>query len=282
MALPRIAHLGADPPLERGASPAPGGCELAARHRRAAPHTPSRRASSRSPSRGVGFDQLRSTRAGAASRPRHEPAPAAIVASTRGIWSLRATSTTCTGPAPPVATIVNSRGSWPFSAMWMRAAAAMFSFTMSQMPHATSVAESFELSRRASEAPPRARSRLELHLAAEEVVGVEIAQHEIGVGHRRLGPALAVARRARDRRPRSPGPTLSSPSSFTCAIEPPPAPISIRSMLGMRIGSPEPRLKRCTRAALEAVRDRAARRRPRRTLSRWCRPCRTRVSGRCR
>ena len=33
-----------------------------------------------------------------------------------------------------------------------------------------------------------------------------------------------------------------------CAIEPPPAPISIRSMLGIRIGNPEPRLKRDTRA----------------------------------
>src|SRR3954464_3360922 len=33
------------------------------------------------------------------------------------------------------------------------------------------------------------------------------------------------------------------------AIEPPPAPISIMSMTGALIGRPEPRLKRCTRAA---------------------------------
>ena len=33
------------------------------------------------------------------------------------------------------------------------------------------------------------------------------------------------------------------------AIEPPPAPISIMSITGALIGRPEPRLKRCTRAA---------------------------------
>jgi hypothetical protein len=33
------------------------------------------------------------------------------------------------------------------------------------------------------------------------------------------------------------------------AIEPPPAPISIMSTTGVLIGMPEPRLKRCTRAA---------------------------------
>ena len=35
--------------------------------------------------------------------------------------------------------------------------------------------------------------RVEGHLAAEEVVGVEAAQHHVGVGHRGLGAALAVA-----------------------------------------------------------------------------------------
>src|SRR3954471_7089929 len=50
-------------------------------------------------------------RAGAQSSRRPERAPAAIGTMTRGMRSLRATSTACTGPAPPVATIVNSRGS---------------------------------------------------------------------------------------------------------------------------------------------------------------------------
>ncbi len=47
-----------------------------------------------------------------------------------------------------------------------------------------------------------ARGRgIELQLAAEEAIGVEPAEHEIGVGHRRLGAAIAIAggagRRAR-------------------------------------------------------------------------------------
>ena len=41
------------------------------------------------------------------------------------------------------------------------------------------------------------RPRVEGHVAAEEVVGVEDAEQQIGVGDRRLGAALAVAGRAR-------------------------------------------------------------------------------------
>ena len=37
---------------------------------------------------------------------------------------------------------------------------------------------------------------VELHVAAEKVVGVEQAEHEVGVGHRRLRSAAAVAGRA--------------------------------------------------------------------------------------
>ena len=43
---------------------------------------------------------------------------------------------------------------------------------------------------------PRAPCRVEPHLAAEEISGIEPAQHQIGVGHRRLGAAAAVAGRA--------------------------------------------------------------------------------------
>jgi len=45
------------------------------------------------------------------------------------------------------------------------------------------------------------------------------------------------------------GPTLRSPISSTSAIEPPPAPISISSMVEMRIGRPLPSMKRFWRAA---------------------------------
>ena len=62
---------------------------------------------------------------------RIEPTPEAIGHNTRGTRSRRATSTACTGPAPPVATMVNCRASRPRSAICVRAAAAMFSLTMS-------------------------------------------------------------------------------------------------------------------------------------------------------
>ena len=47
------------------------------------------------------------------------------------------------------------------------------------------------------------RVPVEPHLAAEEEVGVEVAEHQVGVGHGRLRAAEAVADRARAARPRS-------------------------------------------------------------------------------
>ena len=43
------------------------------------------------------------------------------------------------------------------------------------------------------------RGEIELHLAAEEAVGAEAAEHQVGVGDGRLGAAEAVADRARRR-----------------------------------------------------------------------------------
>ena len=37
---------------------------------------------------------------------------------------------------------------------------------------------------------------IELHLAAEKIIRIEITEHQIGVGHRRLRAALAIAHRA--------------------------------------------------------------------------------------
>ncbi len=68
-----------------------------------------------------------------------------------------------------------------------------------------------------------ARRVVELARAAEKVVGIEIAEHEIGVGDGGERPAMAVAGRARDRAGalRS---DLNIPPASTWAIEPPPAP----------------------------------------------------------
>ncbi len=83
---------------------------------------------------------------------------------------------------------------------------------------------------------------VEPHLAAEEEVGVEVAQHEVGVGHGRLRAAEAVAT-GPGRAPALSGPTRSRRSASTRAIEPPPVPISIISITGTLIGSPLPFLK---------------------------------------
>src|SRR5690606_3154658 len=43
------------------------------------------------------------------------------------------------------------------------------------------------------------RVTVETHLAAEEAIGVEVAEHEVRIGDGRLGAAAAVAYRARHR-----------------------------------------------------------------------------------
>ena len=67
-------------------------------------------------------------------------------------------------------------------------------------------------------------------------LGADDAEAAIGVGDRRLGAAAAVAGRARARRRRCAGPTLSTPSASSQAIEPPPAPMDDTSTAGMKTG----------------------------------------------
>ena len=86
---------------------------------------------------------------------------------------------------------------------------------------------------------PSQRSRsVEPHLAAEEIVGIEAAQRDVGVGDGGLGAAAAIADRVPDRRRRSAGPTLSAPTSSIQAMLPPPAPTSTTSMTGTITGWP--------------------------------------------
>src|SRR5262249_39306489 len=78
---------------------------------------------------------------------------------------------------------------------WMRAAAAMFSLTTRWMPHAASVSPR---PRGPANAAPGGRRRSEdgePQAPAEEEVRVEIAEDEVGVGHRGLPAAEAVAHR---------------------------------------------------------------------------------------
>ena len=80
------------------------------------------------------------------------------------------------------------------------------------------------------------RGNVELHFAAEEVVGVEPAQQHIGVGHGRLRPAAAVAGGSGNRAALC-GPTRNELPSPTRAMLPPPVPTSKMSIIGIWIGS---------------------------------------------
>ena len=85
--------------------------------------------------------------------------------------------------------------------------------------------------RRASSSARSARLDVEPHLAAEEAVGAEPAEHEVGVGDGRLGAAAAVADRAR-LRARALRPDMQARRPSTRAIEPPPVPTSWMSIIG--------------------------------------------------
>ena len=101
-----------------------------------------------------------------------------------------ATALACSGPAPPKATSANSRGSWPRWTLMTRSAPAMFSLTIRRMPSAAaSTVSPIGVRDRAHRGPRRVD--VERHLAADQV-GREVAEHDVGVGHGRLGPALAV------------------------------------------------------------------------------------------
>ena len=73
------------------------------------------------------------------------------------------------------------------------------------------------------------RRRVERDPAAEEVVRVDVAEHDRGVRDRRLGAAAAVAGRARAPRPRSAGRRAAGRRESIQAMLPPPAPMLFTS-----------------------------------------------------
>ena len=172
-------------------------------------------------------------RDGATSRPSAASTPAAAGQTTWPTPSRRATPSAWTGPAPPKATSAYiGAGRAPRSATWIAAApATMFSLTTC----VDAVRRRRPTSGRAGSAE-LALDRLargldvERHPPAEEVAGVEVAEHEVGVGDRRLACRRARSRPGPGSAPALRGPTFSRPSSSTRAIEPPPAPISISSI----------------------------------------------------
>ena len=112
--------------------------------------------------------------------------------------------------------------------------------------------------------------------------GIVAAEHQVGIGHRGLRAAAAVAGRARDRRRRFPARPRCGPCCRHAAIEPPPAPISTISITGIRSGRPEPLLEAADAGDLEGcARSAAGSRRSGRSW-RSCRPCRRTARWRCR
>ena len=112
----------------------------------------------------------------------------------------------------------------------------MFSLAMST----TACAASIRSSRRRS---PSSSTRcsafglLEPDGATKEVVRVETTQHEIGVGHGDLLASRVIADRAGSAPALWGRPGGDRPLSIQ-AIEPPPAPMVVRSIVGVATGSP--------------------------------------------
>ncbi len=98
----------------------------------------------------------------------------------------------CKGVAPPKAQSVKSRGSRPRSISTERSAPIMLVSTIRAI--ASAVASTSWPSCSATRATAaRAAATSSCIAAAEEIVGVDPAQHEVGIGHRRLAAAAAVA-----------------------------------------------------------------------------------------
>ena len=128
--------------------------------------------------------------------PSAEKLPGSFGMTTRGIEISRAIATACSGPAPPKAISVVSRGSMPRLTETARTASDMAPSAMVVIPSAASTVPSPSRSPIAADRGLGERA-VELHVAAEEARAVEAAEHEIGVGHRRRLAAAAVAGRAR-------------------------------------------------------------------------------------
>ena len=100
-------------------------------------------------------------------------------------------------------------------------------------------------SRRPARSAASRRRDVERHAAAEEEAGIVVAEHQVGVGDRRLRAAPAVAGRAGIGAGGMRADLAAGRPRRCAAIEPPPAPISIMST--------DRRLDRQAGALLEAV-----------------------------
>ena len=114
----------------------------------------------------------------------------------RAMPSSSARAQACSGPPPPNATSVKSRGSRPRSTVTMRSTLAIASSTSVTMPAAVASTVNRERAAPASRRRHAARAASIANAAAEQVMRIEPAEHDVRVGDGRA-IRLAVARRAR-------------------------------------------------------------------------------------
>ena len=110
--------------------------------------------------------------------------------------SSRASAVACSGPAPPKANSAKSRGSWPRDTDTMRIAPAIFMLpSRSTAPAAAIAVEAGGLADPFLENRPHMLDGDRL-IDRQQLLRIEPAEQQIGVGDGRLGAAAAVADRA--------------------------------------------------------------------------------------
>ena len=116
------------------------------------------------------------------------------VADARGPAAISAANS---GPLPPNATIANSRGSRPRSTVTARTARAIRAQPSRKTPCAASWSDRPSGVGHLLRDGPPGELAVEAQAARQPLV-VEVAERDVGVGQRRLGAAVGVARGSRD------------------------------------------------------------------------------------
>ena len=171
--------------------------------------------------------------------------------------------------APPPATITLSRGLRPSLTVisWI----ALIISSLAMVMIAKAVSRGLRPISRASVSITRCAARgIERHAPAVEIVRIEIAEHDAGVGHRRLVAAAAVAGR-----PRHGAGALRADAQQAAGVDPGDRAAAGADRCARRPSTSPP----CGRSSAARASCRACRpgcRRARGRRRRWCRRCRTR------
>ena len=152
--------------------------------------------------------------------------------------SASASSAACSGPAPPNGTSVKSRGSRPRLTVTTRIERAMLLLRDRDDAARRILDRETRCAPRSARPPFAQRPRRGATPPARSAVAAEPPEHDVRVGDGRAPCRRGRRRRARARAPALWGPTCGRSPASTQAIEPPPAPIVMRSMAGKRIGWP--------------------------------------------